>query len=88
MQQINDLAPPTFLRIIKDLGYLRSLCNSLRKDQKFRYLKRIKKTVLNPHGNFVFINETLKNSEVEILIGDKIKFPSSSTYFEAIKIEN
>ena len=88
MQQINDLAPTHILKDNKGFRISEIPLQFAQKRSKISISKKNKKTVLNPHGNFVFINETLKNSEVEILIGDKIKFPSSSTYFEAKKIEN
>ena len=87
-QQINDSVPTHILRDNKGFRITEIPLQFAQERSKISISKKNKKTFLDPHGNFIFINETLKNSEVEILIGDKIKFPSSSTYLKAIKIEN
>ena len=49
--------------------------------------KRDEKIFLDPQGTFVFINNSLKENEVQLVAGDSIKFGGNSEFLQAISIE-
>ncbi len=49
--------------------------------------KRDEKIFLEPNGNFVFINDSLEKKEVQIVVGDSIKFGGTSESLRAVSIE-
>ena len=50
--------------------------------------KKDERSYMQPHNSFVFLNGELQNSEVQIVVGDLIKFPTESTYLKAVKVED
>ena len=49
--------------------------------------KRDEKIFIEPNGTFIFINELLRKKEVQLVVGDSIKFGGSSESLKLISIE-
>ena len=50
--------------------------------------RRDEKIFIKPNGSFVFINDSLKKGEVQLVVGDSIRFGDSSESLKVIRIES